>query len=145
MTELSDKILELRKQGISYRAIQKELNCSRGTIAYHCNNSTKDKIYERTKQQRFKINQVVSQYKEDAGCADCHGKYPYFVLQFDHKDPAQKTFNISRWRDHTGDIDKIMQEIEKCDVVCANCHAFRTYHYLTSQGWKDRLEGDLTS
>jgi orotate phosphoribosyltransferase-like protein len=33
---LKNKVLELRNQGKSYRNIQKELNCSRGTVNYHC-------------------------------------------------------------------------------------------------------------
>jgi DNA-binding CsgD family transcriptional regulator len=34
--QLKNKVLTLRAEGKSYRAIQKELNCSRGTINYHC-------------------------------------------------------------------------------------------------------------
>ncbi len=33
---LKDKILKLRKDGLSYNDIQTELNCSKGTISYHC-------------------------------------------------------------------------------------------------------------
>lgn len=33
---LKNKVLALRGQGKSYREIQKELNCSRGTVNYHC-------------------------------------------------------------------------------------------------------------
>ena len=33
---LKNKVLTLRAEGKSYRAIQKELNCSRGTVNYHC-------------------------------------------------------------------------------------------------------------
>lgn len=34
--QLKNKVLALRSQGKSYREIQKELNCSRGTVNYHC-------------------------------------------------------------------------------------------------------------
>lgn len=33
---LKNQVLQLRAEGKSYRAIQKELECSRGTINYHC-------------------------------------------------------------------------------------------------------------
>jgi transposase len=33
---LKNQVLTLRAEGKSYRAIQKELNCSRGTVNYHC-------------------------------------------------------------------------------------------------------------
>lgn len=32
------KILELRREGKSYREIENILNCSRGTVSYHCTN-----------------------------------------------------------------------------------------------------------
>lgn len=33
---MKDKILELRKNGLSYNEISRRLNCSKGTISYHC-------------------------------------------------------------------------------------------------------------
>jgi hypothetical protein len=36
MSEYKDEIIRLRKQGKSYREIESELDCSKGTIAYHC-------------------------------------------------------------------------------------------------------------
>src|ERR1035437_3416711 len=35
---MKDKILELRKNGLSYNEISKRLGCSKGTISYHCSN-----------------------------------------------------------------------------------------------------------
>jgi transposase len=34
--QLKNQVLTLRAEGKSYRAIQKELSCSRGTVNYHC-------------------------------------------------------------------------------------------------------------
>lgn len=33
---LKNQVLTLRAEGKSYRAIQKQLNCSKGTVNYHC-------------------------------------------------------------------------------------------------------------
>ena len=33
---MKDKIIKLRKEGKSYREIQKQLRCSKSTISYHC-------------------------------------------------------------------------------------------------------------
>lgn len=49
---MKEKILELRKQGKSYSQIQKELGCSKGTIAYHCGNGQIEKSKQRTKKNR---------------------------------------------------------------------------------------------
>lgn len=59
-------------------------------------------------------------------CFDCGGVFPPHVMQFDHRVPANKSFDIgTRYR--TRSVIRILAEVEKCDVVCANCHAERTY------------------
>ena len=57
-------------------------------------------------------------------CTDC-GESDPVVLEFDHLDPKAKSFTIG------GSISdrswqSILDEIAKCDVVCANCHRRRT-------------------
>lgn len=57
-------------------------------------------------------------------CADCGVAYPYYVMQFDHlRDKIRSVANMldMAW-------DTIKNEIAKCEVVCANCHAVRTYN-----------------
>lgn len=58
-------------------------------------------------------------------CADCDVTYPYYVMQFDHRDPSLKLFEVGRKR--LCAMPALLAEIEKCDVVCANCHAERTH------------------
>lgn len=50
MSELSEKILELREQGLSYREIGKQLGCTHGTAFYHCNEIQRIKNVQRKKQ-----------------------------------------------------------------------------------------------
>lgn len=57
-------------------------------------------------------------------CTDCHIRYPHWIMQFDHVGP--KSFGVAN-RVGTIAKDKLMKEIEKCEIVCANCHANRTY------------------
>jgi hypothetical protein len=42
------------------------------------------------------------------------------ALEFHHRDPAQKDFGIGAHRGR--DFDKIRIELDKCDLLCANCH-----------------------
>lgn len=130
-----EKILQLRKEGKSYREIQKIVGCSKGTISYHLGAGQKEKTNQRTKSQRFKISQFISKYKEDSGCVDCGGRYPYFVLDLDHRNPNNKLFSVSSWKETTQDLEKVKAEISKCDVVCANCHRYRSQELFTSPGW----------
>ena len=54
-------------------------------------------------------------------CSKCgYNKYPE-VLEFHHKNPSQKDFNISS-KGHSRSWSKVREEIAKCDLLCANCH-----------------------
>lgn len=62
------------------------------------------------------------------GCKDCGNTNPH-VLEFDHL--RDKEANISAvMRDWS--LEKLKQEIVKCEVVCANCHKIRT---SSRAGW----------
>ena len=62
---------------------------------------------------------------KDVPCADCGGKFDPVVMDFDHV-RGEKLFNISVGVGTGQGIRKILAEIEKCEVVCANCHRLRT-------------------
>jgi hypothetical protein len=59
-------------------------------------------------------------------CAACDGIFPYFVYDFHHRDPSQKDvqFNTLRRRSWKA----ITTELDKCDLLCANCHRIRHWH-----------------
>jgi hypothetical protein len=74
-----------------------------------------------------KIIDYVSNYKKGSKCLDCGftgDQYPE-VLDFDHVN-GDKEFNISEFRRHTSGFNKVKKEINKCEIVCANCHRIRT-------------------
>lgn len=58
-------------------------------------------------------------------CADCGVQYPFYVMDFDHRDDEHKLFELNSVARRT--VKAILLEIAKCDVVCANCHRERTY------------------
>ncbi|MDQ3918195.1 MAG: hypothetical protein M3348_06925 [Acidobacteriota bacterium] len=68
-------------------------------------------------------------------CADCGIQYPYYVMDFDHRDGATKSFMLSEVARATA--KSLLREIDKCDVVCANCHRERT-HRRQAAGLKFR-------
>ena len=72
------------------------------------------------------INFVVALKKKP--CMDCGVQYPYYVMDFDHRDRKTKLASINQMVNfHSYSKEKILVEIEKCDLVCANCHRIRTY------------------
>lgn len=62
---------------------------------------------------------------KDRPCHDCGGVFPHYVLQFDHREGAEKLFTIGNGFGKTKTA--LRAEIAKCDVVCANCHCVRTH------------------
>ena len=65
-------------------------------------------------------------------CADCGDQYPYYVMDFDHRDGMTKSFILSDASRATS--KSLMQEMAKCDVVCANCHGERTHQRALKKG-----------
>jgi hypothetical protein len=57
-------------------------------------------------------------------CVDC-GETDLLVLEFDHL--RDKKYNIGEMVNRDFTWGSILREIEKCEVVCANCHRRRTY------------------
>ena len=68
----------------------------------------------------------VDSLKMDKPCTDCGRIYPPCVMDFHHRDKGSKVFTISKVARH-GDKAKLLAEIEKCDLLCANCHRIRTH------------------
>ena len=68
-------------------------------------------------------------------CADCGKRYPPYVMDFDHRPGETKLFNLGsltarRWVS----LSMLRAEIEKCDLVCANCHRERTHQRRIRKG-----------
>jgi hypothetical protein len=57
-------------------------------------------------------------------CADCGVQYPPYVMDLDHV-RGEKLFVLSKGYNHSPEAQ--LAEIEKCDVVCTNCHRERTH------------------
>jgi hypothetical protein len=72
--------------------------------------------------------EYVKDLKESSPCADCGKKYPYYVMDFDHQ--RDKEILISRAVGDGSSLTKIKKEIEKCEIVCANCHRIRTFNNM---------------
>jgi hypothetical protein len=69
--------------------------------------------------------------KAGRSCTDCQRTYLPQVLQWDHLPGTTKLGNIST--DFRGrSRQEILDEIAKCELVCANCHAIRTF---ARAGW----------
>jgi hypothetical protein len=60
----------------------------------------------------------------ERGCTDCgYAEHPE-ALQFDHIPIYEKECDIAQLADASK--ERYLRELEKCEIVCANCHAVRT-------------------
>lgn len=86
-------------------------------------NKAKHISYVRSRDNRIDV--WFKKYKRSLLCEMCGEDHPA-CLEFHHLDPTQKKFSVSqrRWRPS---LEKLIEEIAKCRVLCANCH--RKEHY----------------
>ena len=189
MKNLKQQILELREQGMSYKMIEKQLSCSRGSISYHCSKlatnadikernlkakNTTSKYFEKLdsatmilflklmkanisrkhisivlnipyneiinygirynlKRKELKL-QGYDKVKEHRRhkkilflaykgmeCSCCGYNTCNRALHFHHLDPSTKDFSISTNANNS--FERVLAEIDKCVLLCANCHA----------------------
>ena len=99
----------------------------------------KEKLAARREQDKLDILNWFRKYKSTLHCGDCGISHPA-VLQFHHRNKAEKKMAVSALVSRASSLKQITNEIKKCDVLCANCHAklhWRETHETDS--WEEIL------
>lgn len=97
--------------------IQNGVNPKTGSPKYRCPECSKEWVNKHRHDYKKKLIELCG-----GKCVRC-GYDKYFgALQFHHRDPSEKDFNLSTREMNTG-WDQILKEVSKCDLLCANCHA----------------------
>ncbi len=122
-----------RRQGAKYYQLAKP--CKRGHLgmahtSYGCLPCVKARVMEgsvkdNVKKRRAALRQIAADAK-NRPCYDCGIQFPSVCMDFDHRDRKTKTDLVSKMVFHGAKPEKLKLELEKCDVVCANCHRIRT-------------------
>lgn len=83
----------------------------------------KNKVKARTAvtKRRKEITSYINEIKSKLHCINCKENH-VACLDFHHRNPDEKDFTIATAMLHGYKKDKILEEIAKCDVLCANCH-----------------------
>lgn len=81
---------------------------------------------ERTVARRRRLRAWVNERKRERGCQRCGVTDPA-VLDFHHRDPVEKEQAVGEMVTYGHGRASLKAEMEKCDVVCANCHR-RLHH-----------------
>lgn len=72
----------------------------------------------------------VEQLKQSSNCMMCGFSHPA-ALQFHHRDPSSKVEAVANMLGGKYSLDDIKAEIDKCDLLCANCHAISHFEKRT--------------
>jgi len=70
--------------------------------------------------RRKKIRQMAVEYK-GSKCERCGYDHCIEALEFHHEDPSQKDFGVSS-QGYTRSWKRVQEELDKCVMLCANCH-----------------------
>jgi hypothetical protein len=77
----------------------------------------------RAQAARYASRRVLIDQIKSVPCADCGGSFPPECMDFDHI--SDDKFRKVSWM-MSSRIDKLMAEVDKCEIVCSNCHRIRT-------------------
>ena len=91
--------------------------------AYHA--AKRDVRHKQQKERRSMTRAWYQTLKEGRPCADCGGLFHAAAMTWDHRPGTEKRCEVSMMVRGFG-RRTILEEIAKCDLVCANCHAART-------------------
>jgi len=136
--------IEKNISAYSFKNIEKNVyHCS----CKECCKETRKRNYEKNKKvtfdrnnrKRTNLRKWFEEYKKTLSCIKCGENHPA-CLDFHHIDSTTKEHTISLMIGGTYSIDTVMREIEKCDILCANCHRKLHYDEITEQRYKKFLK-----
>jgi len=114
-----------------YLSYCKRCRADKGRLYYQTLNlEQRREIFRRRNASRRKeLLECLFKYLQEHPCVDC-GETDITVLEFDHIKKRYKT--VGQLIAQTRHWPKVLKEIEKCEVRCANCHRRR---HAKKEGW----------
>ena len=98
---------------------QKELN-----RIHYLNN--KEVYIQRALNRKTEIRKWFKEYKSKLACDVCGENHPA-CMDFHHINPKEKDTDVCRMVNRGYAIDRIIREIDRCQVLCSNCHKKKHY------------------
>lgn len=86
---------------------------------------SRDKMPPKLAEKRNSLHALRDTVKAQP-CSDCGGRFPPYAMDFDHLQPSLKRACIGNMAHGGYTPETLQEEIAKCRVLCANCHAIRT-------------------
>lgn len=121
--EIKEKMLELKANGKNLQQIADIFGCNKKTARYHLSENNK-KCTVRASTERKKQKVVDIKNLRGGKCQNCNYNKCFGALEFHHINPLEKEFGVSKTKGLSP--IKLVEEINKCLLLCANCH--REFH-----------------
>lgn len=93
----------------------------------HCRKCVSDQTIERGRKLKLDCIQYKGGKCQRCGYSGCQA-----ALDFHHRNPEEKDFSLCKKYGCRKLNDRIKKELDKCDLLCANCH--REEHWALSDG-----------
>src|SRR5690554_4154882 len=106
----------------------KECNKKAQRVQY---SSNKKYYLDRNRELRASNRERYKKTKEGKPCTRCGGLFPQVCMDYDHIDHKSKRLCVAQMMGYSWNV--IQKEIDKCELVCANCHRIKTYETSTRQ------------
>jgi len=120
-------------------------NKSKGTYQSHCRKCSKaylkthyrkntqyyrEKAKYHTRRYEQIARRTIYEIKLGNPCVKCGESDPR-VLDFDHINSQEKSHNVANMVKSGHSVKSIMKEVEKCQILCANCHRRKTSEHFS--------------
>jgi hypothetical protein len=97
----------------------------RNGLREQCKSCRNEKAAQTQVKSRERMKMWFDEQKNKP-CMDCGRKFPTCCMDFDHTG-EDKVEIVSRLVGSMAPKERILAEIAKCDLICANCHRIRTF------------------
>lgn len=121
--QTSKPLSEFHRRGVAVQSWCKKCRQTRDRARYQEHRGDLDSRHRR---YRLAVKGKYEALKIGRPCVDCGGIFHHAAMQFDHLPGSVKVDDLANLKIRCA-WKKILSEIQKCELVCANCHAVRTF------------------
>lgn len=86
--------------------------------------AAREAVKAATTARRVSLKRKLDLLKMDRPCYDCGGVFPVEAMDWDHIPGKEKSFGVANYS--TRAFEAVLEEVQKCQLVCSNCHRVRT-------------------
>lgn len=102
-----------------------------------------EKSREYKRKYKNKNKQISKEYIRNLKISCSCGENEYIALDFHHIKESEKEYHIHTLIHHGYTLEKIKEELDKCEIICANCH--RKKHFLKYSKYYNNSKGKYIS